>query len=85
MSVVLADLVLEAGRDAESALVGHDDFGLVAFSAGLARSKNQGVLRKPLPDEPAHAEVVGRKTASVKKALAMNCEWVVLPPDFIVS
>jgi len=59
---VLGDEVLAAGRTAESVLEGHEGFGLVSFVAGLARQLNQGIRRKPLDDEPAHAEVFGKKT-----------------------
>ena len=36
--------------------------------------------RKPLPEEPAHAEVFGGKTKSVKRAFARSSEWIVPPP-----
>jgi len=80
MSVVLGQEVLDAGRAAESVLVGHDDFGLVSFAAGLAREKRQGIMRKPLPEEPAHAEVFGKKTGGVRKAFAKKCRWIIPPP-----
>lgn len=80
MSVVLGQEVLDADRTAESVLTGHDGFGLVSFAAGLAREKKQGVMRKPLPEEPAHAEVFGEKPKSVQRALAKGSEWIVPPP-----
>jgi hypothetical protein len=80
MSVVLADVVLESGRGPEHILAGHDRFALAAITAGLARSKKQGVARDPEPDEPAHALVFGKKTGSVTRALAKGAEWVVSPP-----
>ena len=81
MSVVLGDEVLARGRTPGSILAGHHGFGLVSFLAGLARSLEQGVMRKPLPDEPAHAEVFGKKTKRVQRAFAKNCNWVVEMPD----
>lgn len=81
MSVVLGQEVLDVGRTANSVLVGHEGFGLVSFTAGLARDNGQGVMRKPVPEEPAHAEVFGNKTRAVKRALAKNCHWIVAPPD----
>ncbi len=81
MSVVLGQEVLDASRTAESVLAGHDHFGLVSFTAGLAREKCQGIRRNPLPKEPAHAEVVGRKTKSVRRALAKGSGWIVPPPN----
>ena len=80
MSVVLGQELLNAGRAAESALGNHEGFGLVSFTAGLARTNRQGIMRKPLPDEPAHAEVFGKKTTGVKRAFAKNCDWIFPPP-----
>jgi hypothetical protein len=81
MSVILGQQVLDEGRIADSVLEGHDGFGLVSFLAELARDQGQGITRKPLSDEPAHAEVFGKKTRAVKKAFAKNCQWVVSPPN----
>jgi hypothetical protein len=80
MSVVLGQEVLDAGRTADSVLEGHNGFGLVSFMAWLARRQKQGIMRKPLLEEPAHAEVFGKKTHAVKKAFCGNCQWIVLPP-----
>lgn len=80
MSVVLAQEALDAGRNAESILRGHEGFGLVCFTAGLAREQKQGIVRKPLPEEPAHAEVFGKKTKGVRRAFSKMCGWVVPPP-----
>lgn len=81
MSVFLAYIVFNSGREAKSVLAGHDDYGLATFTAFLARQKGQAIVRRPLPDEPAHAEVVGKKTGSVRRALARNCEWLIPPPS----
>lgn len=81
MSVVLADLVTASGRGSAHVLQGHDGFALAQITAGLARSKQQGVQRDPLFEEPAHALVFGNKTDSVKKTFAKGCTWIVPPPD----
>lgn len=81
MSIVLADVVTEAGRGPDAILAGHKEFALAAITAGLARECQQGVAREPLPDEPAHAVVFGKKTDGVKKKLAKRARWVVPPPD----
>jgi hypothetical protein len=79
MSVLLGEDILAAGRTPESVLEGHEQFALVSFTAGLARAQQQGVMRKPLPEEPAHAEVFGRKTRAVKQAIARGSQWIVPP------
>ena len=81
MSVVLADAVIESGRGPGAVLTGHEGFALAAITAGLARECQQGVAREPLPDEPAHAVVFGRKTDSVKKKLARGSRWIAPPLD----
>ena len=75
MSVVLA---FDAGPP-ESVLVGHARFALATITAGLVRICGQGVVRDPIPDEPAHAVVVGRKTDSIKRRFAREARWVVPP------
>ncbi len=80
MSAVLGQQVINSGRTAASILDAYEGFALAYFTAGLAREYRQGVMRKPLPEEPAHAEVFGKKTNSVKKAFAKKCQWIVPPP-----
>lgn len=81
MSILIASLVVESGRQPVSVLSGHDGFALAQFKAGLARSQRQGVAKEPLPDEPAHGVVFGAKTNSVKKALSRGADWVIPPSD----
>ncbi len=82
MSVVLSDTLDELDRPYTSALGDHgEDFSLASFKAGLARECNQGVMRKPTEEEPAHGEVFGNKSKSVRKKLAKNASWIVPPYD----
>jgi len=75
MSVFLAD---ECGNP-QTAIAGHEGFGLVVFSAGLARKCGQKIARKPLPEQPSHAFVVGEKTKPVQNRLARGCRWIIEP------
>jgi hypothetical protein len=79
MSVLLADTVLNSGRDAHDILIGRTGFALTSISAGLARECKQGVARDPLKDEAAHAVVFGTKTKSVKKKFVSHSQWVIPP------
>lgn len=81
MSVLLADVVVESGRDAFSALAKHPGYALAAISAGHARECKQGVAREPLPNEPAHAVVFGNKTKSIQRRLAKGAIWIIPPSD----
>jgi hypothetical protein len=77
MSVVLADET--PGPDA--VLAGHQGFALAAITAGLARACGLGVVRDPLPDNPAHAVVFGPKTNAVIRRLARQATWVIAPAE----
>ena len=79
MSVLLADVVRETGRNAGHILAGFDEYALARITAGHARDCCQGVSRAPLPDELAHAHVFGRKTGSVRGYLRRHAEWVIPP------
>jgi hypothetical protein len=63
----------------EETLHGYEDHFIVSLEVGIVRSLNQGVIRKPLPDNPAHSEVTGKKTKSIKKRLSDASMWVVPP------
>lgn len=78
-SVFIADIVRSTGRQAGQLLAGFKDYGLAALTAGQARAPGQRVARDPLPEEPAHAFIVGKKTKPVKRALAAACRWEVAP------
>ena len=82
MSVVLAD----PNRDPQEVVdaverqgLDPNEFGLVSFLAGHARDQGLGVIRAPLPDEPAHANVLGPKPGSVRRALRAVSRWVIRP------
>ena len=79
MSVLLADVVSETGREPADALAGYGDYAMAAFTAGLARECAQGVARQPFDDEPAHAVVFGDKPRRVRKELSSGSRWVIFP------
>lgn len=79
MSVILGQEVLASGRDAPSVLQGLEAFSLASITTGLARALEQGVVRRPLPEEPAHAEVFGRKSKSTRRKLAKAANWIIAP------
>ena len=81
MSVLLEKTILREGRGPEDAVQRHEGFSLGAITAGLARECRQRVARDPLPDEPAHALVCGKKTKGVRRTFAKQVEWVIPPPD----
>ena len=75
-------IVLAGDATLESVLKDHEDFGVVAFTAGFARGLGQIVVRAPEEDQPAHAKVVGRKTHGVRRAFARAAHWVHRPPGY---
>jgi len=86
LSVTIAEDVLTSGRTPENIVEEFPNFGLLGITAGNARACAQIIYRLPENDEPAHAEVYGNKTKSVKRKLkeeALGRGWVVFPspPD----
>lgn len=81
MSVQLADVLIAHGIPVTQVLAGHGGYSLTAITAGLARANGQGIIRKPRENDPAHAEVFGKKSKSVRKKLADGAEWVILPAN----
>lgn len=75
MSIALGDTLEEQGLTPDSVLKGHENFSLVSFPARIPRSRGLKVMRKPLEGDPAHGEVAGKKTKSIKKFLANNSTW----------
>jgi hypothetical protein len=69
------------GNSVEDVLRGHEGFALAAVSAGLVRSKGLKIVHDPLEGLPAHVEVHGPKTKSVRSALAKAAMWVVAPSE----
>jgi len=80
MSIAIMDELDRLNLQPECMLIGHDSYGLVAFTAGLARELGQKIIRDPIDGEPAHGLVVGAKTGSVKKKLYKGCRWIIPPP-----
>lgn len=79
-SILLAELVVASGRSAEDVLRDYDGYGLAGLTAGQARKCGQAVAHDPLPDEPAHGFVVGKKTRQAKRCLASAAILVISPP-----
>ena len=80
-SVWLATIVRETGRSDADVLGRFEGEGyrLASLTAGQARECKQRIARNPLPDEPAHAFLVGKKTKGAKKCLARIAKWVISP------
>jgi len=79
MSVTLAEELTKEGRSLDSVLVGHGDFALASITAGLVRECEQGIVRAPTDDEPAHALVFGKKTKSIQRKLVKGARWIIPP------
>ena len=66
-----------AFRRVEETLAGYGGYGIAALGTTTARNLGQRVLADPLPLNPAHALVRGRKTKSISRRLARSASWVV--------
>lgn len=79
MSVFLGDTLEEEGREPLDALRQEPGFFLVAMTAADAVAAEQKVVRSPLDNEPAHGDVVGKKTRGRRRALARAAIWIKAP------
>jgi hypothetical protein len=76
MSVDAEPILVEDQLDWRFSLRNHRGYSLVRFTASVARQAGQNVEHKPLPENRAHTEVIGKKTGSVKHRLQNASEWV---------
>jgi hypothetical protein len=79
MSVTLADHPAAPPSATEAVAGKYHGYGLVQFSAALARRLNQGVSHTPTPEEPAHGSVTGEKTRGVINSFKSESELLIEP------
>jgi hypothetical protein len=79
MSVLLEDTLQTEERTPASTISAFPDFGLVSLTAGFCASEDQTVKRAPEDDEPAHGEVIGKKSPGRRKRFAQAASWIVQP------
>ena len=79
LSVDLATSFEQRGVPVTQPLIGHPGFLLSSVTAGTMRANAQAVVRDPLPDNTAHALVVGKKTQRIQRNLAISALWIVPP------
>jgi hypothetical protein len=79
LSVNLASVMEQAGRELKDAIRGYAGFGLAAITAAHARSLNQAVARDPTRDEPSHGIMYGEKTRATRRKLRDGAQWIVTP------
>ncbi|MCY3820356.1 MAG: hypothetical protein OXH52_13495 [Gammaproteobacteria bacterium] len=79
MSVVIRSALIAGGGCIEEVLAGYEGFGLVSIQVASVREQNQMVVRKPLPENPAHGEVIGQKTRGVRRALKQSAKLIIQP------
>ena len=63
MSVDVASVQIEMSKT----LV--DSVGVAEFEARIAQALNQETIADPIPENPAHALVIGKKTKAIKRKL----------------
>lgn len=79
MSVDAECLLSDDGLDWTFTTRGFSNCFLVRFTAGFARQQQQSVDHKPLPDNPYHTEITGRKSDPICNAFRGAVTWVVAP------
>lgn len=76
MSVVLRSVLEEDGWSVHDVAQ-----GMAVAEIDITTCLSLGLMIEPdpLPGEPGHAHVVGNKTKSVRRKLALASRWAVLP------
>jgi hypothetical protein len=80
MSVVIEDTLRAMGREPVDILANYPGQYLVRLTAGFVRRYDQIVRRSRTDEEPAHGDVIGRKTKSVARKFAEAACWEIEPP-----
>lgn len=77
----------EPDRRPDDVLKGHDGYGVVSISIGeirrIGKTKGHplGVIRVPQHNNRHHAHIQGRKTGSIRSALANAARWEIRPAE----
>lgn len=77
LSVNIESMMLEAGRTPADALKNNPNDLLVSITARVCRENDQLVSPDPVPTEPAHGYVFGKKGKPVQRRLRDSAEWIV--------
>jgi hypothetical protein len=80
MSVDTEPILHQHGLDWTFTLRNHSGYSLVRFKVGVARAETLAVVHKPEPGNPAHTEVIGKKTQGVANRLVAASTWAHLEP-----
>lgn len=80
MSVDAEPILISNGLSWTVTLKEYPGYSLVRIEAKHARAKALAVIHEPRPDNPAHTEVVGKKTQGVANHLRDSSTWVYLQP-----
>jgi hypothetical protein len=77
LSVNIESRMREAGRTPADSLKNNPNDLLVFITARVCRDNDQLVGPDPVPTEPAHGYVFGKKGKTVQRRLRDSAEWVV--------
>jgi hypothetical protein len=80
MSVDAETILQQRGLDWTFSLRNHSGYSLARFKARAARAKALAVVHKPEQHNPAHTEVIGKKTQGAANHLVAASSWAHLEP-----
>jgi hypothetical protein len=80
LSVDAEPILASNGLDWKFSIKDHPGYSLARFEAKSARAKTLSVVPKPLVDNPAHTEVIGKKSQAIAKHLVAQSMWAYLEP-----
>jgi hypothetical protein len=68
-------LLAKFGLDINFCLQNFSGYSLARFPVKFARDNGMAVTHTPEPDNPAHAEVIGKKTKALQRQFAAISVW----------
>ena len=83
VSIYLADQLAEASREPVSVLAVYPGHSLAVSIARKMREECQEVVRSPTADEPAHGDIVGKKSSACADRISLATGWPFLDRDAI--
>jgi hypothetical protein len=83
VSVQIEDALTDEGLEPGVALSAHPSHSLAAVTAAVVRDEDQTVERTPKPGDPAHGDVVGKKSSTCADRLARATRWEILREEFV--
>jgi hypothetical protein len=73
--------MIELDLEPDDLLENHPDAFLAFITAGIARAAGKGIVREATDEDPAHGNLTGPDSVSIRRRLARAAQWEQGPTD----